>query len=60
MEAPPLLIVPARASDRIARQGRDIMTASTERITTPFNEESTAAEVVPGIDIVVTPGTTAD
>jgi NAD(P)-dependent dehydrogenase (short-subunit alcohol dehydrogenase family) len=37
MEAPPLLIVPARASDRIARQGRDNMTASTERITTPFN-----------------------
>jgi NAD(P)-dependent dehydrogenase (short-subunit alcohol dehydrogenase family) len=27
------------------------MTASTERITTPFNEESTAAEVVAGIDL---------
>jgi NAD(P)-dependent dehydrogenase (short-subunit alcohol dehydrogenase family) len=51
MEAPPFLIIPARASDRIARQGRDIMTASTERITTPFNEKSTAAEVVAGIDL---------
>src|SRR5215472_11523769 len=51
MEVPPFLIVPARASDRTARQGRDTMTASTERITTPFSAESTAADVVAGIDL---------
>src|SRR5262245_19605693 len=47
-EASPVHIVPANVSSPIASQtGRSM----TDRITTPFSAESTAADVIAGIDL---------
>lgn len=50
MEGPPVLSLPGGAADRTAERDGEIMAVSTP-ITTPFTAESTAAEVVAGIDL---------